>query len=304
MELFEELNKSIEKKNNGAIDALMFIAKIETNRNKNFNYQDFKNNIGIHYKTYTKEHFEIYKEESLFKFFQLEEGNLEDGELFTDKIEKQIVRINLSVGNDKYKSAYIKMLKKYAENLGIPSANAAKFNNSQKVKNALIFATSILFLIVLVGTVWIRNNYEVNPNPKEALIYITVFTLFPGFSLLLITNFAALTATYKRFVLPILLILLVGFLSISLFFIPALTDPTNYTYKDTVVVKSIRNLKDNSNIKVLIIKEISGKEITLYAHKSLGFQVGKTYTVKGYKQINVITMADELAADIIKKALD
>jgi len=301
MILFDELQKSIHKKNNGAIDALMFIAKIESIRNKQFNYQDFKNKVGNYYTASTREHFEIYKEEGLTKFYQLDESKLSDGEFYLDIIEKQISKIELSVTSPKYKTSYVKMLMKYSDFIGTPSKNAEKFMKHEKIVLSLIIINALLFLTILAGTVWVRNSYQSGGTPEEVLTYIMTFLGFPGISALLIASFIHLTSIKKQYSKPVLIILLVGFMIFAAPFFPALSNPEDYTYNKTIVVKSIDILKENGNIKTLKIDEISGNETTIYAHKSLNLQVGKTYSVKGYKTINIVVIADEIANDTSEK---
>lgn len=297
MQLFDELNKAIKNKNNGAIDALMYAAKIEFAKDNKFNLELFKKTISDYYKSPTKEHYAIYREGETSKFYQLEETSLQEGELLTEKIEKQISKIDINIKTRSYKINYIKVLRKYSISIGISSKNARKFLLSQ-----FAISAGVTIFIVLIGLLvslahFVKLNFQENLTSLEALLYIMFVNFFYVTVASLIVLIIILLFEDKNKIIPSLIAFASLFILLTAPFLTAIKNHDVFTYEGIVTIKEISNFHENDYIKTVKVKNASGETFNLYAHKSLKLKSGKTYSVKGYKNINIVTEADEITPD-------
>lgn len=298
MQLFQELDKAIKRKNNGAIDALMFISKIEQIKNNKFNHQEFKNKISTFYKEPSKQHYQIYESDPSL-FYRMEELSANEKELFVEKIENHLSKINLKVENIFYKIAYFRTVNKYLKQIGIDSKVFKKIMLFQYLRLFMLGLIIVAASFIVNHTINTAANSDLVKTPYEIINYIFTYSLFKSVMTLLIAwGFflifprRSLLAAYTLFIT----LLIVGASSSVVFY---------YNDEPKIMIAQIdevRILEKNNNIKKVTF-DLNGKTHTYYTHKNLNLIKNGEYRLKYNEKLGVIVGAELLVNDLDLKTV-
>ncbi|QUH22221.1 hypothetical protein [Alkaliphilus sp. B6464] len=298
MDINKNLKVAISKKQDGIIDSLLFISKIEKKKNEKFDYNEIKNIVQEYYALQCSYSLSfLYSEDELENnlFYNLSEVELNDGELITDRIKNRINSIkNINV-DTKYKKEAIGILKEYLKEISINESTleveqiAIKYFLKDLLSSALFLAFLISPLIIYL----LKNTIpSIDSSPKS--VYLHLMLQIIGFSgLLFLGHVVLLLKGYvKRYATYMIIFSFSGLLYLGVLG-QQYVNTTGYNFNEKVEVISVNNYKENSEIKTITYK-IKNKEKIMIAHKGLGIKSNSKYKISGHKFTGVILEAEEI----------
>ncbi|MFW6024851.1 MAG: hypothetical protein ACOCRX_00770 [Candidatus Woesearchaeota archaeon] len=278
MNIVLELEKGITKKNNGVIDAIILISKIEALRDKSFNFNFIKNTVNTYYKDNftsdeTKIIFKVLKL-PLTKYYSFKELPPDDNIPYDEFLLNRLYTIYQLSLPYKYKIQFSRIIKYY---LMVISKNKEVINLAKK-KNfyfKTLFGISLFFTGLLAASLlfFLFNDYFNVSTPrnlinKEALI-ITFEWLLPfslGGLLLSFCKSRKLIFYY----LPLILLLTFNYP----YYVDVIKPINQFKYKEI----SFTNFEPSDYKNYVIAKDNSNNEYIL--SKQFDYELNKTYQSK------------------------
>lgn len=310
MDVLGRIKNSIKRNDESAIDTLLFISKIESLKQDNKDSKLFdsvaqmvRNFYESKYKTpYSKEAQSLYEyigKEIDKDFYNLNEINVENYELLTNKIVKRMKQIKGSSCSFDYKFNSLILLYEYLREL-------SPEDNNEDSKEATILLgkmlcrkafINIVRLVFLSYPFWLPNVVShfietFKGTPKE-LIYFSLITA-TAYLIVFYTAFLYiyLKGIFKKFASFALITgLIYASIIIPNFIIDIKTDISKYP-EEVVVIDAVTQ-SSAKNIKYATVKRIDGQKETLLFHSDLGLEYNKTYNIK-YNKSKIIVSAEEI----------
>lgn len=305
MKIIKELDIAMNKKREGIIDALLFISKIEKKRNEKFDFDKIEDKVRNYYENEYK--IDIPKQFQVLylnlgktedDYYDLNEINLEKGELVIDCIKKRIKFIKKSDLPTKYKIDFVTKLRDYFKELS-PDMNVSDINRIiliNKIKSLIALILFFIFSISFFIFKYIKVNIiGISNTPKKVIIYLIIDSV-SFYGLFLIAHIALLLKGYcKKYSKRIIILSTIALMTLIPLVCDYNTDFNNYDFYGTYRVTEIESYNNNNNIKKLTMLNIKeGFVEYFFAPGSLNLEIGQTYKIKATKFSNTITYAEKI----------
>lgn len=311
MDLVQKMQLAIKNNDESTIDTLLFISKIESlksdknDNNPSYLFNSIQTMVKDFYKSkykipYSKEAVSLYGyigKEIDKEFYNLNEINLENRELLTDKIIKRMKQIKNSSCSFEYKFNSLILLHDYLEELS-PLENHIEADVLLRKMICKKILMNIIMLFFFSLPLWLPNvTYHlvdaVDGHPKELIYYslmMKVVNLLVYGTAFLFLHFKGIFK--KQMIYALVTLFVFTSLTVPNYITDIQTPISQYT-EETVKFYSITQSPNNKEAKFAVIEREKGQKESYLFHTDLALDSSKTYTIK-YNKTNIVVEANEV----------
>lgn len=308
MDWLKILQQAINNDEDGAIDALLFITKIETLKEdstqsvfnkaksmvKNFYNRKYNN-------PYSKDAILLYSyigKEIDKEFYNLNEITIEDDELITDKIIRRMKEIRNSACSLDYKWNSLIFLNMYLKELSPNDFHpeAGKMVVRLYLRNLAIklFNVFLLALAIWLPKVVYYLFEKTKGNPKELIYHeaIKAGTVIIILGTIILYTYLTEFCHKKGKTFMVISFLIFSIILTKDYIVDIRTDIKDYPSEIITIENIVQAEKDGNVVKVVVKLEDESKK-ELISHSNLGLEYDKKYIIK-YNKSNIIIDAEEI----------